>query len=141
MWDTTFPLTWLEPGQTLVIRMSDRDRIASLDFIEQVSVTYDGSLPLRHDAERSSVECRVVLERPLHELAIEAAWAIDRLLIKLERDPVDAKTSLDRVDDFTQAYYGLARLVGWADPRIEKRVAQLEALWPTFPSIPAPTEE
>lgn len=136
-----FPLTWMEPGQSLILRMSDRDRIASLDFIEQVSITYDGALPFRHEGERSSVECRVVADRPMHDLAIDACWAIDRLLVDLERKPIDPDTPPERARDFIEAFYGLARLIGWADPRTQKRVAQLEALWPTFPNLPAPPEE
>lgn len=133
-----FPLSWLEPGQSLVLRASDRDRIASLDFIEQVSITYDGALPLRHEGERSTVECRVVADRALHTMAIDACWAIDRLLVDLERQPVDTDTPPERSTALIEAFYGLARLVGWADPRMQKRVAQLEALWPTFPSLPTP---
>ncbi len=40
-----------------------------------------------------------------------------------------------------ERFYELARLVGWADPRMRRRVAQLEALWPDFPTPPRPAPE
>ena len=112
----------------IIIRMSDRDRITSLDFIEQVSITYEGELPLRHKGERSQVACRVVADRQLHEMAIDACWVIDRLLVELERKPPTAETPPKRSEELAEAFYELARVVGCADPRMQRRLAQLEAL-------------
>lgn len=136
-----FPLTWLQEGQRLTLRMADLDRIADRDFIEQVSIEYAGVLPLRHAGERSRVECRVLADRPVHELALDACWGIDRALVDLERDPPSPQTPIERGDLLQERFYELARLVGWADPRMRKRVAQLEALWPGFPGLPNPTPD
>ncbi len=136
-----FPLTWLEEGQQLTLRMADLDRIADRDFIEQVTIEYEGVLPLRHAGKRSQVECRVLADRPVHELALDACWGIDRVLVDLERDPPSPQTPIERGDTIQERFYELARLVGWADPRMRKRVAQLEALWPEFPSLPQPAAD
>ncbi len=136
----TVPLAKMARGDALVINVFDRD-VMTVKAIEQLTLAFDGATPIRARGERAAAECRV-LPRP---------WLEAQLAEKLKKLDAELETYDDRyhphlpgrglTHEIGPAAHGdflrgridqAAALVGWDDPRINKRVKRLQAIVARF---------
>ncbi|MDC3958905.1 hypothetical protein [Polyangium jinanense] len=133
MWFSV-PLVTLEKGAKVRVTSIDRDLVFD-DGIERVAATFNGSYPLTAKGRVSQLECRP-LGRELVERHLEQPRNVaDKALATMEAvrpDLSERYFGLGMGGDSgawsaRSAIENLAGLVGWDDPRVERRVERLAA--------------
>jgi len=113
-------------GETLSIDLSDRDVLTN-DAIGHVDLAYTGSLPIRAQLPRASIECRGMTAEALASKIDEALAGADAAIQAIEsvsrpnRALVGFRDPNADPDAATLAVYDVARYAGLADPRFLER--------------------
>jgi hypothetical protein len=122
------PQATLEPGDSIRAQVIDRDVFRDRT-IGTVRGTYKGTLPWTGRAGRAVAECRALAGPALDKLLAERLAGADHWLTETApyvafdpEDTVDFGFTANRVDQTRTAVRRLAALVGWADPRVQRRL-------------------
>ncbi|MFO0554450.1 MAG: hypothetical protein U0271_39070 [Polyangiaceae bacterium] len=130
----SFPLAALDRGASISIGVTDKDIIFD-DSLGGVTLKYAGVLPLSGASNGVSLECRGLLRQAVEALAAEAMSSADKAVRQASADyEVDAAEfdwgfTNTGVLSAKTAVEDLAALLGWADPRVARRLAWLEAVF------------
>lgn len=102
---------------------------------------YAGTLLIRETRTGVELECAAVSDENVHWRVMRAAREVERLLWRIELDPEMTPKNSALAVDISSACIELASWVGWSDPRVQVRLAQLEEVWPGFPALVKPATD
>jgi hypothetical protein len=124
------PLASLKKGNTVRFEVFDRD-VWSLQDITRPQVTWNGGALTVLDPG-ATIECRGLSGESLNNLASVHAAEADQLVSRLQRSKLDGEFADWKYPSFAvvEAQRGVgnvAALVGWDDPRVQRRVGSFDA--------------
>jgi hypothetical protein len=121
----TVPLVDLERSAPFTVSLADISTTVVEHDFGVLRLAYDGRLPMRLSGPNSFVECRAV---PDALRAARLALVLDAIDMETERiylhDRHDSTTGIGYYTVQPRLEYAAA-LVGWADPRVQARLARL----------------
>jgi hypothetical protein len=129
-------LVTLKVGMPLSVDVYDRDTF-SLNLIDKLTATYQGTSPIELKAGQSEATCRVIARDEVEKREQEALGAAD---VELARTDVGLRVDLARPDlgravEARTSQYPLERaaaFAGWDDPRVQRRVQRLDGIQARF---------
>jgi hypothetical protein len=123
------PLVTLTEKDKVKLEVYDRD-VFGMETITKATVSF--AAPFNHVDDGAAVECRSLTGAPLAEAVRTYGAKADVAIAKVAKDKVDPYSpewSADRYDQAAaeRATADVAALLGWADPRTQKRIARIDA--------------
>jgi len=117
----TIPLVRLQTGASMSVTVSDEDLTGS-EPIGNLTLHFRGKLPMIAKDSSLGIECRGMPRKDFEPKLPGALELLDESLRQVKRLSAIKEDSLRLV---TYRFGHAAGLVGWADPRLQKRILQL----------------
>lgn len=130
----TAPLITLTKGDSFQVKITDRDFFSRNDAMASIKMTYQGEFPISEKKGGVSIRCSAILREELETKLRKRLFVLEKELALLgekilSQDTPDSPNAEKKLFSPAQKQLSeIASLIGWDDPSVAKRIAQLKTL-------------